>query len=406
MTSSKGMASFTSRLLANKVFKKKIKDIIQVGVGGAMVFVGLNMYFKNEKFYDSWVMPLFHCLDPETAHKLAVKAAKYKLVPECKLKESKLLECRVLNLLFKTPLGLAAGFDKNGEAVEGLFKMGFSFVEVGSVTPLPQPGNPKPRVFRMIDDQGVINRYGFNSDGHEVVLERLSKLPPPGSRKAILGVNLGKNKTSEDYVYDYSAGVQKFGPVADYLVVNISSPNTPGLRNLQHKKELTRLIEAIVNARDSLPGVHKPPILLKIAPDLSEDDKQDIATVVLKKGKQIDGLIVSNTTITRPSSLRSTNRDEVGGLSGEPLKSLATQTVRDMYCLTQGSVPIIGVGGVTSGRDAYEKIRAGASLVQIYTSLIYHGPPVVQRITDEMEELLRHDGFITVDEAVGVDCRM
>ncbi|XP_045609281.1 dihydroorotate dehydrogenase (quinone), mitochondrial isoform X2 [Procambarus clarkii] len=386
-------------------FSKKIRDIIRVGIGGALTFGGISMYFQNEKFYDSWVIPLLHKLDPETAHNLAVKAAKYNLVREVKLKESKLLETRVLGLHFKTPIGLAAGFDKNGEAVEGLFKMGFSFVEVGSVTPLPQPGNPKPRVFRLTKDQGVINRYGFNSDGHEAVFEHLSHLPPPGHRKAILGVNLGKNKTSADHVQDYTLGVQKFGPIADYLVINVSSPNTPGLRNLQRKEELEKLISAVVTTRDALPGTHKPPVLLKIAPDISEDDKKNIASVVIRNGKRIDGMIVSNTTVTRPVWLQSQEREEVGGLSGQPLRSLATQTVKDMYLLTKGSVPIIGVGGVASGDDAYEKICAGASLIQLYTGLIYHGPSLVQKITSDLEDLLRRDGFKTVTEAVGVNCR-
>ncbi|KAK8747332.1 hypothetical protein OTU49_016753, partial [Cherax quadricarinatus] len=215
-----------SRLFTSKVFRKKIHDILKVGIGGTLAFGGISIYFKNEKFYDSLVMPMLHKLEPETAHNVAVMAAKYNLVPEVNLKESELLESRVLNLLFKTPIGLAAGFDKNGEAVEGLFKMGFSFVEVGSVTPLPQPGNPKPRVFRLKEDLAIINRYGFNSDGHEAVYERLSQLPPPGHRKAVLGVNLGKNKNSVDHVQDFILGVKKFGPVADYLVINISRINT------------------------------------------------------------------------------------------------------------------------------------------------------------------------------------
>ncbi|XP_042209309.1 dihydroorotate dehydrogenase (quinone), mitochondrial-like isoform X2 [Homarus americanus] len=328
------MMGLTSRLFTNKVFKKKITDIFKVAVGGGVVFAGINVYFKNEKFYDTWIMPVFSLLDPETSHTLAVTAAKYNLVSEVKLRESKLLACSVLNLSFKTPIGLAAGFDKNGEAVEGLANMGFGFIEVGSVTPLPQPGNPKPRVFRLPEDQGVINRCGFNSEGHEAVYERLSLLPPPGNRKAILGINLGKNKTAHDHVHDFTLGVEKFGPIADYLVINVSSPNTPGLRNLQHREELEELIEAVVTTRDSLPGTHKPPLLLKIAPDVSEDDKQNIANVVLRSKKRIDGLIVSNTTVTRPTSLQSPDKEEVGGLSGQPLRTMATHAIRDMYRLT------------------------------------------------------------------------
>ncbi|KAK8389178.1 hypothetical protein O3P69_020860 [Scylla paramamosain] len=390
------------RLFASKNFKKKLGDLIKVATGGTLVFAGINIYYQNEKFYNSWVMPLLLSLDAETAHTLAVKAAQYRLVPEAKLRESHLLRSKLLNLNFRTPIGLAAGFDKHGEAVEGLWKMGFGFVEVGSVTPEAQPGNPQPRVFRLTSDSAVINRYGFNSEGHEAVFARLSQLPPPGHRGgAILGINLGKNKTSEDHVKDYTLGVQKFGPLADYLVVNVSSPNTPGLRNLQSQEHLEKLIEAVISARDSLPATHRPPLFLKIAPDLTDADMQDIATVVLQK--KVDGLIVTNTTVTRPSSLTSPEQREVGGLSGQPLKDLSTRMVKEMYCLTKGQVPIIGVGGVACGSDAYEKIRAGASLVQLYTGLVYHGPMLVARITEELELLLRQDGFNSVAEAVGAD---
>ncbi|XP_050717303.1 dihydroorotate dehydrogenase (quinone), mitochondrial-like isoform X2 [Eriocheir sinensis] len=314
----------------------------------------------------------------------------------------KFKECHLFNMNFKTPIGLAAGFDKHGEAVEGLWKMGFGFVEVGSVTPEPQPGNPQPRVFRLNSDSAIINRYGFNSEGHEAVLSRLRQLPPPGQRGgAILGVNLGKNKTSDDHVKDYTLGVYRFGPVADYLVVNVSSPNTPGLRSLQSRDQLEKLIEAVAEARDNLPGQHKPPLLLKIAPDLTVADMQDIAAIALQ-GK-VDGLIVTNTTVTRPSSLTSPECGEVGGLSGQPLKALSTHMIKQIYFLTQGKVPIIGVGGIASGRDAYEKIRAGASLVQLYTGLVYHGPSLITKITDELEQLLRQDGFISLREAVGAD---
>ncbi|XP_039931305.1 dihydroorotate dehydrogenase (quinone), mitochondrial isoform X2 [Hirundo rustica] len=290
--------------------------------------------------------------------------------------------------------------------------MGFGFVEVGTVTPKSQEGNPKPRVFRLAEDEAVINRYGFNSHGHVAVERRLRArqetqirltrgalaigwwlvvLPwfscvcvPAGMP---LGVNLGKNKSSTDAVADYVAGVRTLGPLADYLVVNVSSPNTPGLRDLQGKAELRDLLSKVLAERDLLPCERKPAVLVKIAPDLTAQDKQDIASVVCEVG--VDGLIVSNTTVSRPSSLRSRQRLEHGGLSGKPLRELSTQTIREMYALTQGRVPIIGVGGVSSGQDALEKIRAGASLVQLYTALVYHGPPVVGAVKRELEELLR-----------------
>ncbi|XP_041339675.1 dihydroorotate dehydrogenase (quinone), mitochondrial isoform X2 [Pyrgilauda ruficollis] len=278
-------------------------------------------------------------------------------------------EVRVLGQRFRNPLGLAAGFDKQCEAVDGLYKMGFGFVEVGTVTPKPQEGNPKPRVFRLAEDEAVINRYGFNSHGHVAVERRLRARQEKQIRLTgagmPLGVNLGKNKSSTDAAADYVAGVRTLGPLADYLVVNVSSPNTPGLRDLQGKAELRDLLSKL----------------------------------------GVDGLIVSNTTVSRPSSLRSRQRTEPGGLSGKPLRELSTQTIREMYALTQGRVPIIGVGGVSSGQDALEKIRAGASLVQLYTALVYHGPPVVGAVKRELEELLREQGFKNVMEAVGADHR-
>ncbi|NWQ78961.1 PYRD dehydrogenase, partial [Columbina picui] len=340
-------------------------------------------------------------------------------------------EVRVLGQRFRNPVGLAAGFDKQGEAVDGLYKMGFGFVEVGTVTPQPQEGNARPRVFRLVEDEAIINRYGFNSHGHAAVERRLrarheTQLRLTGAGMP-LGVNLGKNKSSTDAAADYVAGVRMLGPLADYLVVNVSSPNTPGLRDLQGKAELRDLLTKVLVERDALPGERRPAVLVKIAPDLTMQDKQDIASVICELG--VDGLIVSNTTVSRPNSLRSPQRTEPGGLSGKPLRELSTQTIREMYSLTQGRgragggacagvthavltarapagrVPIIGVGGVSSGRDALEKIRAGASLVQMYTALVYRGPPVVGAVKRELEQLLREQGFQNVMEAVGADHR-
>uniref|UniRef100_A0A8B9MSQ1 Dihydroorotate dehydrogenase (quinone), mitochondrial n=1 Tax=Accipiter nisus TaxID=211598 RepID=A0A8B9MSQ1_9AVES len=316
-------------------------------------------------------------------------------------------EVRVLGQRFRNPVGLAAGFDKHGEAVDGLYKMGFGFVEVGTVTPEPQEGNPRPRVFRLVEDEAVINRYGFNSHGHVAVERSLRARQETQLRLTSagmpLGVNLGKNKSSTDAAADYVAGVRMLGPLADYLVVNVSSPNTPGLRDLQGKTELRDLLTKVLVERDMLPCERKPAVLVKIAPDLTAQNKQDVASVVCELG--VDGLIVSNTTVSRPSSLRSRQCTEPGGLSGKPLRELSTQTIREMYSLTQGRVPIIGVGGVSSGRDALEKIRAGASLVQMYTALVYHGPLVVGTVKQELEELLREQGFKNVTEAVGADHR-
>lgn len=380
--------------------------MLAAALGGCGLLLGSALAAGDERLYTAAVMPALRVVTPEAAHGLALRAAALGLLPPAR-PDSPSLEVHVLGLRFRNPLGLAAGFDKHGEAVDGLYRMGFGFVEVGTVTPEPQEGNPKPRVFRLVEDEAVINRYGFNSHGHAAVERRLRarqeaqlKLTTVGMP---LGVNLGKNKSSTDAAADYVAGVQTLGPLADYLVVNVSSPNTPGLRDLQGKAELRDLLTKVLAERDMLPSERKPAVLVKIAPDLTEQDKQDIAGVVCEVG--VDGLIVSNTTTSRPRGLQSTQRLEAGGLSGKPLRELSTQTVREMYALTQGRVPIIGVGGVSSGRDALEKIRAGASLVQMYTALVYHGPPVVRTVKRELEELLREQGFKSVMEAVGADHR-
>ncbi|XP_076109920.1 dihydroorotate dehydrogenase (quinone), mitochondrial-like isoform X3 [Mytilus galloprovincialis] len=383
---------------------KLLKDAFFITTGGTVMFAGHQIYKGNEKFYKEYVMPFFHLFDAETSHKMAVKAAKYKLVPKSKITTHPVLASRVFDRDFPSPVGLAAGFDKDGEAVDGMLKMGFSFVEIGSVTPNPQPGNEKPRVFRLKEDRAVINRYGFNSEGHDKVYNRLKvrEVEPPVVVPGIMGVNLGKNKTSSYPVEDYVQGVRKFGKVADYLVINISSPNTPGLRAMQGKDMLDTLLEKVLSERDHIRG-RKPPLLVKIAPDLTDQDKKDIAEVVLNRKESLGGLIISNTTVSRADSLKSPYKDEVGGLSGEPLKDLSTKTISDMYRLTEGKVPIIGVGGIGSGEDAYDKIKEGASLVQLYTALIYQGPPVIGKINRELSELLIKDGYKSITEAVGAN---
>ncbi|XP_075365426.1 dihydroorotate dehydrogenase (quinone), mitochondrial [Mycteria americana] len=379
---------------------------LAAALGGCGLLLGSALAADDERLYAAAVMPALRALPPEAAHGLALRAAAFGLLPPAR-PDGPALEVRVLGQRFRNPVGLAAGFDKQGEAVDGLYKMGFGFVEVGTVTPKPQEGNPRPRVFRLVEDEAVINRYGFNSHGHVAVERRLrarqeTQLRLTGAGMP-LGVNLGKNKSSTDAAADYVAGVRTLGPLADYLVVNVSSPNTPGLRDLQGKAELRDLLTKVLAERDALPCERKPAVLVKIAPDLTAQDKQDIASIVCELG--VDGLIVSNTTVSRPSSLRSRQRTEPGGLSGKPLRELSTQTIREMYSLTRGRVPIVGVGGVSSGRDALEKIRAGASLVQMYTALVYHGPPVVGAVKRELEELLREQGFKNVMEAVGADHR-
>ena len=288
---------------------------------------------------------------------------------------------------FVNPIGLAAGFDKDGRVPDAMLAQGFGFVEVGGVTPRPQAGNPRPRVFRLPSDGAVINRLGLNSEGLEAMAVRLRR-----RRSGPVGVNLGMNAESEDAVADYVEGARSLAALADYLVVNVSSPNTPGLRALQGRDHLEGLLAAVQDALADLPA--RPPLLLKIAPDLTPEENADIAEVAL--AARIDGLIATNTTIARPATLVDRHRAEAGGLSGRPLFGPSTAVLGEIYRLTRGRIPLIGVGGVASGRDAYAKIRAGASLVQLYTALIYDGPGLVARIKRELWDLLRRDGFATV----------
>jgi len=347
--------------------------------------------------YD-FILPMIRKLDPERAHRLTVRALSMGLGPVYRGADEPALRTRVFGLDFPNPLGLAAGFDKNAEAWRAALRMGFGFVEVGTVTPRPQAGNPRPRLFRLAEDEAVINRMGFNNDGMEAAVRNLA-----GTRRGIVGVNIGKNKDTVDPVADYAACARRLGPLADYLVVNVSSPNTPGLRALQGPEALPQIVDAVAQALAQACFSGAPPLLVKIAPDLTEKDREDIASVV--GGGGIAGLIVSNTTIARPVGLRSRHRSESGGLSGKPLFEPSTRVLADMYRLTGGTVPLIGVGGISGAHDAYSKIRAGASLFQIYTAFVYQGPLMIQRIMGELVALLRADGFDEVEAAVGADHR-
>ena len=345
--------------------------------------------------YDLTV-PVIRCLEPERAHRLTVRALSMGLGPVQRAADDPVLATRVFGLDFPNPMGFAAGFDKNAEAWRAALRMGFGLVEVGSVTPQPQAGNPRPRMFRLAADEAVINRMGFNNDGIEAVARNLV-----GPRRGIVGVNIGKNRETADPVADYVAGARRMGPLADYMVVNVSSPNTPGLRALQDKAQLAAIIDAVSMAlKEACPG-GAPPLLVKIAPDLAPRDCEDIAQVATSG--PVAGLIVGNTTIDRPESLKSPNRGESGGLSGKPLFEPSTRLLSHMYRLTAGKLPLIGVGGIASGRDAYEKIRAGASLFQLYTAFVYQGPILINRIKGELTKLLRADGFDKVESAVGVE---
>jgi dihydroorotate dehydrogenase len=332
-------------------------------------------------------------LDAEAAHGLALKALKSGLTPGDRRPDAASLGVEVWGRHLSNPIGLAAGFDKNAEATDALLRLGFGLVEIGSVTPRPQPGNPRPRLFRLAEDRGVINRMGFPGEGLDVALARLRQRP----RSGFVGVNVGANKDSTDRAADYVTCAAALAPHADYLVCNVSSPNTPGLRNLQGRTQLADLLKRVQDAITTTPV----PLVVKIAPDATDDDLDDIVSV--SRDLRIDGIIVGNTTLARPASLRSARRQEAGGLSGAPLTQLSTEVLRRTARRVERQFPLIGCGGVGSGADAYAKIRAGASLVQLYSMLVYEGPPLVRRIKDELAALLQRDGLSSVSQAIGAD---
>ena len=349
--------------------------------------------------------PWLHMLDPESAHGAAIWALKHGLAGASRDADDPLLATRVWDLAFANPIGLAAGFDKDAEVIDAMLALGFGFVEAGTVTPLPQAGNPKPRLFRLDEDAGVINRFGFNSKGLAAFVGQLKARQARAVRRGIVGANVGKNRDATDAVADYVAGVEAVCGLADYLVCNVSSPNTPGLRGLQGRAQIEDLIKRVLEARGrAAPKSGRlPPLLAKVGPDLDAAQISDIAEVAM--ATQIDGLIVGNTTVDRPPGLKSRHAHESGGLSGPPLMAKATACLSEMYRCVGGRLPIIGCGGVASGADAYAKIRAGASLVQLYSALVFHGPQLVGSIKRELAACLRADGFKSVADAVGADCR-
>jgi dihydroorotate dehydrogenase len=342
--------------------------------------------------------PLLRALPPEAAHRLILAALAAGFGGRQRRRpDPPVLAIRLWGRDFPNPIGIAAGFDKEARVPDALLRRGFGFVEIGTVTPQPQAGNPKPRVFRLEEDAALINRMGFNSGGLDGVAARLAAR----GRAGILGVNLGRNRDSADAVSDYAAGVRRTAALADYLVVNVSSPNTPGLRDLQRRAVLEDLLRQLLAAREQTGS--PVPLLVKIAPDLTPGERADIAAVALATG--IDGLVVSNTTVARPPGLKSRHAKEAGGLSGKPLLAPSTALLAEMYRLTGGRLPLIGVGGVAGAGDAYAKIRAGASLVQLYTALVFAGPALLDDIKAGLALRLRRDGFASLAAAVGSDHR-
>lgn len=341
------------------------------------------------------IRPFLFAIDPERAHRLTVAALRVRRGHRGRAGQDGSLAVTVAGLHFPNPLGMAAGFDKDAEVAGQLYGLGFGFVEVGSITPLPQAGNPTPRLFRLVEDQAVINRMGFNNAGSQVAAARISRLRQRGL-PGPLGINIGANKDSCDRIDDYRQMAQVMAPLADYLAVNISSPNTPGLRALQDESALAAVLDAVDEGRRG----HAVPVFLKVAPDLQPVDVDSIARIALDRG--LDALIVANTTVARPL-LRSRYGGEAGGLSGAPLKERSLACLRDFRRATGGAIPLIGVGGIGSAADAWERIRAGASLVQLYSALVYGGPGLPRRILRDLQQLMRRDGFSRVAEAVGTE---
>jgi dihydroorotate dehydrogenase len=351
------------------------------------------------RVFDAFSLPLLRWLDPEDAHRLAIQGLR--LLPPMRLRPSDpKLAVRAFGLNFPNPIGMAAGFDKNAEVPDALLRLGFGFVEIGTVTPKPQAGNPRTRMFRLERDEAVINRLGFNNDGAEAVLRRLASRANQGG---IVGVNVGANRDSPDRVADYVRLIETFAPVASYFTVNVSSPNTPGLRNLQQAHILDDLLAKVIDARERVRAkAGDSPVLLKIAPDLSLAELDEVVHVA--RSRRVDGMIVANTTLARPTSLREVARaKEQGGLSGRPLFRLSTRMVAETYVRVEGAFPLIGVGGIDSGGAALTKIRAGASLIQLYSSLVYKGLGLVEDIKSDLASTLLRTGREQLSEIVGAD---
>ena len=337
------------------------------------------------------IRPLLFQLDAETAHGMALWALKHLPLARKIAPAEGPLTSNVAGITFANPLGMAAGFDKDGEVPDALLRLGFGFAEVGSITPLPQAGNPRPRLFRLVEDRAVINRMGFNNGGAETAVARLSaRVGRPG----VVGINIGANKDASDRIADYATMARLMAPLANYLAVNVSSPNTPGLRALQDEGALGALLDGVIEAR----GADGPPVFLKVAPDLLPADVDAIARIAIDR--KLGAVIVANTTISRPA-LASSHGGEAGGLSGAPLRELALERLRDFHRATGGKMPLIGVGGIASAEDAWARIRAGASLVQLYSAMVYEGHGIARKICAGLERLMRRDGFGSIAEAVG-----
>ena len=343
----------------------------------------------------SVLRPFLFKLDPETTHDLAIKSLKFNYLPRkmFEVEDEQILNIELLGKNFPNPIGLAAGFDKSGEVYNSLLKFGFGFIEIGTVTPLKQFGNPKPRIFRLEDDGALINRLGFNNDGIEIIKNRIKS----EKKKGVLGVNIGPNKNTKDQKNDFCLGLKNFFDIADYITVNISSPNTEGLRDFHDQEKLEDLLLALNKIKSE--NKINIPLLLKISPDIKDNHISEIADTAIKN--DISGIILTNTTNSNKDKLISDFKKEEGGLSGEPLQQISTNIIKKFYKQLNGKIPIIGVGGVNSGKSAYEKIIAGASLLQLYTGLVYKGPSLVKDIKKELIQILKVEGLNNIKDAIG-----
>jgi len=345
----------------------------------------------------SILRPYIFSLDPEVAHDLAIKSLKANILPKSffNVEEEEMLETILFNKKIPNPIGLAAGFDKSAEVYNSLFKFGFGFIEVGTVTPKRQLGNPKPRIFRLKKDQALINRLGFNNHGSEIVSKRISENEPKG----FLGINIGPNKETKNKEEDYYICLSKLSRYADYITINISSPNTEGLRNFHNQNEMEKLLTGLNKIKKN--SKIAQPLVMKISPDISEGEVFGIVELVKKNA--IQGIIVSNTTDANRENLSDIQKNEKGGLSGQPLKDISTKLIKKFYNETKGKVKIIGVGGVDSGQSAFEKITAGADVVQLYTGMVYKGPGIVKEIKKELISILKKENLKNISEAVGIN---
>lgn len=348
---------------------------------------------------NKFATPILRKFEPETAHNLTIKLLANNFAPRQAIPDPKILNNTVFGVGFSNPLGLAPGLDKQAQAMGGLLNMGFGFVEIGGVTPEPQPGNPKPRIFRLVEDQAIINRYGLNSEGQVAIAARLAKFK--AQSRGLIGVNIAKNTSSTDIIGDYKKVIRSLADYVDYIVLNVSCPNVAWTKELKGGDEMTDMVRSIKAERDNLHKIVKPALLIKLGPDMGPETKEHMAQLAIQS--QIDGLIVSNTTSTRTTNLKSKYKIETGGLSGRPIKQAALQSLRDMYKLTNGKIPIIGVGGIESSADAYARIRSGASLLQVYSALVYKGPGIIPEIKNGLARLLQRDGFNSIAAAIGSD---